>query len=99
MRCKASARSANDFYDEHHEDYLPARDEEFKSQVIDIMESYLSSVEEDRTPSFADFSDMFMEEFEFPMVGDWLGDEYENVISDCADQQRDLERDIEWEDK
>ena len=99
MRCRASVKGANEYYDEHYDDYIPARDEEFKDQVIDIMEAYLSSVDEERTPSFADFADMFEKEFEFPDVGEWLGSSYEGMLGDCADQAMEEARERAWEDK
>lgn len=99
MRCRASARGANEFYDDHYDDYLPARDEEFKDQVIDVMEAYLNSVDEDSTPSFADFAEMFEKEFEFPDVGKFLGDAYEGMLGDCADRAYDEARDREWEEQ
>lgn len=99
MRCRASARGANEYYDEHYEDYIPARDEEFKDQVLNEMESYLSNIDEESTPSFADFCEIFQDEFTFPEVGTWLADSYEGMLGDCADQaiEEDRERKLEEE--
>ena len=99
MRCRASAKGANDYYDEHYDDYIPARDEEFKDQVLNEMESYLANIDEESTPSFADFFEIFQNEFTFPDVGEWLGSEYEGMLGDCADQAMEEARERAWEDK
>ncbi len=98
MSCKATARGAKEYYDDHHEDYIPTRDEAFKKEVLDVMEGYLESVDENSTPSFADFSEEFLDEFKFPDVGKWLGDSYEGMLGDCADARMEEERERRWEE-
>ena len=97
MRCKPSVRGAKEFYEIHVDDYLPTRDEAFKEFASDkldeLLDEFLSTVDEDTTPTLMDFFYWLEEEevlveddFTFKSRDEWVGDEYEGMLGDCADQ-------------
>ncbi len=99
MRCKATAQGAKEYHIDHYDDYIPARDEAFTEEVMQEIENYLANIDEDSTPSFADFCEIFQDEFKFKDIDEWLGDSYEGMLGDCADQRMEEERERGWEEE
>jgi len=96
MNCNKLRKGAKEFYEMHEDEYLPARNEEFKEYAIDIvddlLDQYLDNVDEDTIPQFMDFiywleiQDIAIaDNFSFETKDQWIGSEFESALGDCAD--------------
>ena len=81
MKCKYTKQGANDFYDEHINNYEEARDYEFRQQFM--QEFNIGAIPNDLT-----YDDIqgFLDSFTFPDEEEWLASEYESHLGECADQ-------------
>ncbi len=107
MNCRQTALGAKEYYIENEENHVIAKDEEFTDFVVSTMEAlvedYLSNVDEEEIPKMSAFLEFLTEvdhdgEFSFAEKGDWLGNEYESALGDCADMAYDEARDRAMED-
>ncbi len=107
MNCRQTARGAKEFYEANEENYQVAKEKEFQSfvasQIEALVEDYLSGIEDEEIPQMYEFIDFAVDfrntkDFSFPEKGDWLGDEYESALGDCADRAYDEARDREMEE-
>jgi hypothetical protein len=102
MRCKPSRQDAKEFYSRHEDEYLERKEEEFKEFALDeleaFIEQYLENLDEEKVPTLTEFFEYVTEfeipdDFTFKEKGEWLGDEYESFLGDCADQAYEEMRD------
>ena len=96
MRCKYTKQGANQYYDEHIDNYEEARDEAFNEEFKDFI--FPGGVNTNIANLIYTYDEIqgFMDSFTFPDEGEWLADGYESELSDCIDQayQEFKERDI-----
>ena len=98
MPCKATRQRMKDFIIDNEDLYQDAKRQAFLQYIIDETESYMDSNDIELW-SVMDLGESILgDDFKFPEEIDYLSTEYENQIADCADQQRDAERDKAWED-
>jgi hypothetical protein len=73
-------REAEEFYDDHIDDYYDARDFEFDQQFKEFMQDFKREriTEED--------IEGFVEAFSFPDEDEWIANELESFIGECADR-------------
>jgi len=89
MRCKASILGAKEYYEDNEGRYYEERDEAFLQHIMDQVKSYLDGKENVSIDEFCEE----VEDFDFPDIDKWLGDEYEGMLGDCADQAYEEYRD------
>lgn len=82
------------FYKDNEDRYATEKRAAFLDEAMLGVVGYLDNLDlNEETPSFADLSEEFLEEFEFPEIDKWLGDEYESVLDELGDIERDLKDD------
>ena len=101
MRCKYTKQGANQYYDEHIDDYEEARDKAFNDEFRDFISEYITeaglTIDGNLTPIITeDDIQGFLDSFTFKDEGEWLADGYESELGDCIDRAYDeyKERDI-----
>ena len=98
MSCKATRQRMKDFIIDNEDLYQDAKRQAFLKHIIDETKSYMDSTDIELW-SIMDLGESILgEDFKFPDEIDYLSTEYENQLADCADAQRDAERDKSWED-
>ena len=82
----------------YEDEYEDAMDEAFNQEFWDFIKGYVGTQGENLSISECDVQG-FMDSFTFPDSADWCYTQVDNELADIGDQQRDLERDREWEEQ
>ena len=81
MRCKYTKQGANQYYDEHIDDYYEAKANAFLQELMDLIGAPVVNDDVDK-----DLLQGFLDSFTFKDEGEWLADGYESELGDCIDQ-------------
>ena len=93
MKCKYSKKGADEYYQEHIDEY-----EEAKAQ------SFMEFFKEDAKGYCVDELDInwyqgLLDSFTFPDESEWITSEYESMLGDCEDQAYEEYKDKLMEEK
>jgi hypothetical protein len=91
MKCPSGKRAAEKFYEDHIDEYDKARDDAFNEEFRD----YLKDIKFDKNVIVTvEDIEGFVESFSFPDESEWITNEFESFVGECADRAYD-----EWKDE